>query len=175
MHSGASSGKMVWMVGTSVRTSPQLASTVTGSGMRWTAYLSQGSGSLRIFTRALYTPRCRLAYGLGENEREAAPRPLRTVGVAGTCGRVAQVAVIDIELSLNSCFSGWCCLAAKLGARGRCQCSVGVPPLTPQHFLNFLPLPQGQGSFLPTLGSDLTTGIIGVFIPEGCVASYCLQ
>ena len=27
----------------------------------------------------------------------------------------------------------------------------------PQHFLYFLPLPQGQGSFLPTLGSSLVT------------------
>ena len=29
---------------------------------------------------------------------------------------------------------------------------------TPQHFLYFFPLPQGQGSFLPTLGSSRTTG-----------------
>jgi len=28
----------------------------------------------------------------------------------------------------------------------------------PQHFLYFLPLPQGQGSFLPTLDSSRRTG-----------------
>jgi hypothetical protein len=30
---------------------------------------------------------------------------------------------------------------------------------TPQHFLYFLPLPQGQASFRPTLGASLTTGV----------------
>lgn len=29
-------------------------------------------------------------------------------------------------------------------------------PAAPQHFLNFLPLPQGQGSLRPTLASDRT-------------------
>ena len=83
---------------------------------------------------------------------------------------VALFAVIDVELSLKLLgFIDQRCWTAKRSARGECQCSIGVPPLTPQHFLNFLPLPQGQGSFLPTLGSDLTTGIIGVFIPKGCV------
>ena len=41
----------------------------------------------------------------------------------------------------------------------RNQCSVGDALLDPQHFLNFLPLPQGQGSFRPTFGPDLTIGV----------------
>ncbi|GAC21055.1 hypothetical protein GARC_4113 [Paraglaciecola arctica BSs20135] len=31
----------------------------------------------------------------------------------------------------------------------------------PQHFLNLRPLPQGQGSLRPTLGSTRTTGFGG--------------
>jgi hypothetical protein len=34
----------------------------------------------------------------------------------------------------------------------------------PQHFLNFLPLPQGQGSFRPTVGSART----GWAVLRGC-------
>ena len=32
----------------------------------------------------------------------------------------------------------------------------------PQHFLNFLPLPQGQGSLRPTFGSSRLIGSVGV-------------
>lgn len=31
----------------------------------------------------------------------------------------------------------------------------------PQHFLNFLPLPQGQGSFLPILERSMFSGSFG--------------
>ena len=34
-----------------------------------------------------------------------------------------------------------------------CQAVFSRPDYFPQHFLYFLPLPQGQGSFLPTVGS----------------------
>ena len=36
-----------------------------------------------------------------------------------------------------------------------------IHSLRPQHFLNFFPLPHGQGSFRPTLGIDLVYGIWG--------------
>jgi hypothetical protein len=39
------------------------------------------------------------------------------------------------------------------------------PVYCPQHFLNFLPLPQGQGSFLPALGVVLTTCLGGSTFP----------
>ena len=34
-------------------------------------------------------------------------------------------------------------------------------PYVPQHFLNFLPLPHGQGSLRPTLGPLRFTGVCG--------------
>ena len=34
-----------------------------------------------------------------------------------------------------------------------------APPGLPQHFLYFLPLPHGQGSFRPTFGSSNSTGV----------------
>ena len=36
-----------------------------------------------------------------------------------------------------------------------------IHSMRPQHFLNFFPLPQGQGSFRPTLASVLVNGIWG--------------
>lgn len=46
-----------------------------------------------------------------------------------------------------------------------------------QHFLYFFPLPQGHGSFLPTLGSDLVTTLgftnSGSFFLSG-LSSFCI-
>jgi hypothetical protein len=41
---------------------------------------------------------------------------------------------------------------------------LGVPP---QHFLTFLPLPQGQGSLRPTFGVARTMGIAGIGVWPG--------
>ena len=40
------------------------------------------------------------------------------------------------------------------------QCNDGGAPSAPQHFLNFLPLPQGQGSLRPIFGPPRTIGAI---------------
>ena len=43
------------------------------------------------------------------------------------------------------------------------QCSVdGAVVVPPQHFLTFLPLPQGQGSLRPTFGVARTMGVAGM-------------
>ena len=44
----------------------------------------------------------------------------------------------------------------------------------PWHCLNFLPLPQGQGSFLPILGSTLTGSCFTIGAPEGSKESFSL-
>jgi len=51
------------------------------------------------------------------------------------------------------CPGDWNWIEASVHDRLQCR-----SPAAPQHFLNFLPLPQGQGSFRPTLGCiDLAT------------------
>ena len=42
---------------------------------------------------------------------------------------------------------GYCIGPSVVQTLAEDQCSV---PATPQHFLNFLPLPHGHGSFRPT-------------------------
>jgi len=42
-----------------------------------------------------------------------------------------------------------------------------------QHFLYFLPLPHGHGSFLPILGFSYTTVILSEFPIRGCDAKAC--
>ena len=59
----------------------------------------------------------------------------------------------------------------------RRQCSVGDASSDPQHFLYFLPLPQGHGSFLPILGSARTNGttLLARSGVAGSSFSYWLQ
>jgi hypothetical protein len=44
--------------------------------------------------------------------------------------------------------------------------SCGFRRQAPQHFLYFFPLPQGQGSFLPTLGASLRTCFGFIILPS---------
>ena len=64
----------------------------------------------------------------------------------------------------------------KLAATNRlvtslCQCNVRGAPSAPQHFLNFLPLPQGQGSLRPIFGPSRTTCLKPVCPPRSTSSS----
>src|SRR5690606_19802 len=62
--------------------------------------------------------------------------------------------VISITLLDKTPYRTFCCDPCKYHYR-----------FAPQHFLYFLPLPHGHGSFLPTLAPLLTTGLRGPLSP----------
>jgi hypothetical protein len=55
----------------------------------------------------------------------------------------------SLGISCSQIFGGRHGLREFQAALSHHQCSIAAAP---QHFLNFLPLPQGQGSLRPTLG-----------------------
>src|SRR5258706_9195841 len=62
----------------------------------------------------------------------------------------AQPSQQAVQLPHWRCVAGAASTRAKFGADAGADMETACTGITaPQHFLNFLPLPQGQGSFLP--------------------------